>query len=471
MKNSRLITFLLIIFLIGDVSFSFIQYYNTPLFGDMASHILPDKEIQKVFDDPLGFDALTTGIKHTNPNRFFSHLFLKEYFQHVPFWLQKLTNPINAVYLASSIFKITIQIIFLFLIAAFISSGKKLLNKKFLYSAILVAPLFQVYGFWSRMGIVDQSVAYTFFYGLPLVLLMLFFSPVFELLYRDKKMQPVKWIFILPLTIILPLSGPLIPAVILIVSFLIFGNFWLHSETKNLRIVIKSIPRQFYILLLPICILSLYSLFLGFYNSNNDAEMISLWERFKRLPEGLYSQVFHSLGFPLMILIIGINMFIIKRNNYPGKEKFTRILIWIGVFALIYILFLPFGGYRPYRPLIIRYDTFIPVNIALFYFFGATTYLIIHQIKEKKRNLYLSGIVIYLLLLTVADFKGMGRNKCERAAFEKMAASNEEIVSIPNGCYVLGWDNEFDYRNTKKKAELIHFWGITKEKKLFYNEP
>jgi hypothetical protein len=57
-------------------------------------------------------------------------------------------------------------------------------------------------------------------------------------------------------------------------------------------------------------------------------------------------------------------------------KKMIRILMWIGIFTFMYIMLLPFGGYRPYRPRIIRYDTFMPVTIALIYYFGASTYFI-----------------------------------------------------------------------------------------------
>ncbi len=471
LTKNRLLLIFAGIFLIGDFLFSFIQYYNTPLFGDLASHVLPDRVIQPVFDDPFGFHLLLTGEPHSNPNRFFVHLAVADYFQYFPLWLQNFTNPINSVYLASAVAKLAIQVLFVYLLAFFITRTANPTKKKFLIVAVIIVPLFQVYGYWSRMGIIDKSIVYTFFYALPLVLLMLFFLPVFNRLMYRRKITSVHYLYMIPLIVILPLSGPLIPAIILIVSFLIFLNLYIQSEKRNPVAFLKSVPNSFYILLIPISLWSLYSLFLGFYNSNYSGEMISLAERFSRLPEGIFSQIFHSLGFPFMLLIIGFNMFIIKRNNYADKEKLTKTLIWIGVFATIYILLLPIGGYRPYRPLIIRYDTFMPVNIALFYFFGATNYSIIQQIKGKKRKLYLSGIAIYLLLLTVADFNGIGENKCERAALEKMATSNERIVSIPHNCFVLDWANVLDYRDSESKAELIYYWKITPEKKLFFNEP
>lgn len=458
------------IFLIGDFTFSFIQYYNTPLLGDLAGHVLPDNLIQPVFDDPLGFHLLLTGEPHSNPNRFFVHWALAEYFQNVPQFLQNFTTPINSVYLTSAIAKLATQILFVYLLALFISGSANPVKKNFLTAAVIIAPLFQAYGYWSRMGIIDKSIVYTFFYAIPLVVLMLFFLPVFNWLMYHTKITSIHYFYMVPLIVILPLSGPLVPAVILIVSFLVLLNLFIQADEKNPVAFLKSLPGSFYLLLVPINLWSLYSLFLGFYNSNYSGEMISLAERFSRLPEGIFSQLFHSIGFPLMLLVIGINTWFIKRiNNHEGKNL-LRIFMWIGIFALLYILLLPFGGYRPYRQRIIRYDTFMPVTVALIYYFGASTYFLINHLKTNNKQRYVVAVILCLLLFTVADMKGIGRNSCERQAFEKMARSTESIITISRDCFVIDWQNTLDYKQSEKKAELIYFWGITSEKKLFYNE-
>lgn len=459
------------IFIISDLTFSFIQYYNAPLQGDLAGHVLPDKLIQPVFNDPFGFQLLKTGEPHSNPNRFFAHWAVAMYFQYFPLWLQNFTNPISSVYLASAIAKLVIQVLFIYILAFFISGSKNPAKKNFLIAAVIIVPLFQAYGYWSRMGIVDKSIVYTFFYALPLVLLMLFFLPVFNRLKNHQKIKTVHYFYMVPLIVILPLSGPLMPAVILIVSFFIFLNFFIRVENRNLVAILKSVPNSFYILLIPINLWSLYSLFLGFYNTNYSGEMISLAERYSRLPEGIFSQLFHSLGFPLMLMFIGMNTWYIKRiNNFEGN-KLIRILIWIGIFALLYVLLLPFGGYRPYRARIIRYDTFMPVTVALIWYFGASTYFLINHFKEIKKQRYASAILLCLLVFTFADLKGIGRNRCERQAFEKMARSDNNIIAIPKDCIVLDWDIVHDYRQSEKKAELIYYWRITYKTTLFYNEP
>jgi hypothetical protein len=470
MTKNRLLLILAGIFLIGDFTFSFIQYYNTPLFGDLAGAVLPDKIVQPVFDDPFGFQVIKTGETHPNPNRFFAHYAVTSYFQYFPLWLQNVTNPIDSVYLASAAAKLIIQLMFIYILSFFISGSRNPAKRNFLIAAILIVPLFQVYGFWSRMGIVDKSIVYTFFYALPLVMLMLFFLPVFNWLMHRRKINNIHYFYMAPLIVILPLSGPLVPAVVLIVTFLIFLNLFIRSSNRNLMAFLKTIPMALYILLIPINLWSMYSLFLGFYNPSYSDEMISLAERFSRLPEGIYSQLFHSLGFPLMLLFIGTNTWYIRKiNNHDGKNL-TRVLTWIGIFTLMYILLLPFGGYRPYRPRIIRYDTFMPVTVALIYYFGASTYFLLHHFKGNTKQKYVAAVLLCLLIFTFADMKGIGSNRCERQAFIKMAGSDESVISIPKDCFVLDWQNNHDFMQSKKKAELIYYWRITDREILFYND-
>jgi hypothetical protein len=53
------------------------------------------------------------------------------------------------------------------------------------------------------------------------------------------------YFYMVPLIVILPLSGPLVPAVILIVSFLIFLDLFIQSEKRNPVAFFKSVPKFF----------------------------------------------------------------------------------------------------------------------------------------------------------------------------------------------------------------------------------
>ncbi len=470
MNKQNIVTILLALFLVGDLVFSFAQYYNTPLYGDTAGHIMPDGVIQKVFDDPLGIKAITTNEKHPNPNRFFVHFTYNEYFLKVPIILQKFANPVSSVYLAAAIIKILVQIMFLYLLASFISQKRSILSSNFLVVAALTAPLFQAYGYWSRMGINDKSIAYTFFYAVPLVFLMLFLKPVLENLFYSKPIQKYKYLFLLPLTIILPLSGPLIPAISGITILLIFIWYVNKNKAKTIIDILQSLPVSFYVLLTPLALMCIYSIFLGFYNSQNQGEMVSLTDRFMLLPQGIWKQLFHSFGVPLLLSLIGLNIYLIKRNHTKQGKKLLSTIKWIGIFIIIYIVLLPLGGYRSYRPLIIRHDTILPVTVLLIYIFTASSYNLLRQLKGGVKRKYLFTLIVCLTLYTAVDYKGIGRNKCERLAFDKMKNSEERIIKLPKDCYVMDWSNTFDYNKSEGRAKLIYYWNITPEIKFFYNE-
>ena len=476
-NKSKLIYIIFSILLVADLSYSFLQYYNTPLYGDLEGGIVPAADVQQVLDDPLGFKAISTQEKHVNPNRFFAHYFFMQYFKTAPIFLQHFVSPISSVYLSCAIIKITIQFLTIYLLSFFITGERNILKRKFLNAAILITPLFQAYGYASRMGINDKSTAYTFFYAVPIILLILFLSPFFRLIIQNnsQRISPLKILLILPLIIILPLSGPLNPGVIVIATSLIFIYYLTKTiqEKKNcnkkfISCFLKLIPTQFLLMLIPVSLLSLYSIYLGTYDSNHVSASIPVWERYYRLPTGILEYVSHALGVPLLLILIGTNMYLINKHLHEKGVLLLRFSKWLGVFAMVYILLLPLGGYRPYRPYIIRYDTIMPVTICLIYIFGSTTHFLIQNFDKKYRPKYLIAIIIPLLIFTIVDTSGLNENDCERKALELIAHSDDKIVRIPSGCNVLSWSEIKDYRDSELKAELLLQWRVTSKKKLFY---
>jgi len=372
MKKIIFIFFVLI--LLGDFTYSFLQYYHTPLDGDMAGGILPTEEVQEIFDDPFGFGILMNDKMHPNPNRFFAHLFFRDYFQNIPLLFQKITNPIDSVYYSCAVLKLVLQIMITYLLSLMISGSGSLFNIRLITVAILLTPLFQAYGYGNYMGIIDQSITYTFFYGLPLMLLLVFFSQFYPFDHEKKRLNPISKTGLILLTIVLPFSGPLIPAIILITALLLF-IFYLKKYYKKdkashvLKNIFKNVPKDILIFFIPVCLLSMYSLFLGTYNSTYQTGLIPVTERYLRLPSGIYYQFTQKLGFPLLFVFIGVNMFIIRKKFFDKKgKKIISSLKWIALFAFIYILLLPLGGYRPYRSNILRFDTVMPITICFFTF-------------------------------------------------------------------------------------------------------
>ncbi|HTA62870.1 MAG TPA: hypothetical protein VK835_10460 [Bacteroidia bacterium] len=475
----RLLYSVLLLFILADTGYSFLQYLNQPLDGDIAWNTVPAEENKKVLNNPFGTDVILKHKTYPNPNRFFCHWMINRYFNVTPLVLQKFVQPIDSVYLSCAIAKTLIQLFLILLLAAAISGTSKLFKLDFIIAAALVTPLFQANGYRSYMGIIDPSPTYTFFYALPCVLLLLYFSPFIFQYYHGKKpatelLIKIGWI---PLAIVVCLSGALNPGVVLIFSFLAFlsnfkKNFSKSTENgfiKKVRNSIIQIPKNYWFYLLPSCLFSFYSLYLGRYNSNNIN--ISLTELYSRLPEGIYYQFTQKLGFPILFIILTINAIIINRNFKTAEgKKILHLYKWVGLFALIYILLLPLGGYRDYRPNTVRYDTIMPITFSLMFLFGITTLFIFKSSSKNNKTWYIPLIIMVLFIFTNADKPQFDENKRERNALKEIVESKTKIVEVPDNCKVLSWGKMLKPEDSELNSQLLFIWRITDEKKLYYNK-
>ena len=479
-RNSVYIGMVLLVFLMADLALSFYQHYHMSLGGDMSHVILPTPETgyYQVLQDPLGLGVLCRDEVYSNPNKFFAQWSAAAYFRSMPFLLQKFMDAISSVYLSTAIFKTLVQLLILYLLAVSISNRKNIFSLDFLVAAALLAPLFQASGYNRFMGIIDQSVIFSFFYALPAGLLLLFFLPYFrELFYGKKRFGVLKEILLALAIPVIALSGPLLPGIVLIVCpmvlFYLYRENYRHLDAESFRVrALKSltqIPGHILFWFSLISLFCLYSLYIGKNNAMNIQESIPLAERYLRLPEGLYFVLTSKLGFPLLFLAIAVNTFLMhKRYRTVESEKLLRLMKWTGIFSLLYILLLPMGGYRMYREYIIRYDTFLPVTIGIFFTFGAGTLYILKNMGGPFRLLYISGIVVLLLVFINSDRPDTRNYDCERDALETIARSQEKVVELDHDCFILDWRILHDPARRELDGDLLYFWNITDEKKLFY---
>ena len=449
--------------------------------GDMAGCIVPTEDVKKILENPLGFEVITENQPYSNPNRFFSHWILKEYYNTFPFIVQKFANPIESIYLSSAIVKTVIQIILILLLAFAITGSFKVLKLDFMIAVSLIYPLFQTNGYRPFIGIIDPSVTYTFFYAVPCIFLILYFLPfIFQLYHSKIQITPTLiLIFWIPLAFVVSLSGPLNPGVALVFSllafFIVFKKYYNQTNQKSFisngfNSFIK-IPINYWFFLLPISLLSFYSLYIGSFNSYSIVSQIPLSEMYSRLPEGIFNLFTHKIAFPILFIILTLNTVLIHRyyKTTEGKKMISTFK-WIGIFALIYVLLLPLGGYREYRPLIVRYDTFMPVTLSLIFIFGATTLFLFKNMSNKQRMWYIPLIVGILIIYTNADEAQFNNNRCERMALKEISESKDSIVPIQNNCTVLSWGNITNPKDSELNAELLKIWKITNEKKHYYNK-
>lgn len=479
--TKRIIYITLSVLLLTDLSFSFFQHLNQPLDGDMSWNLIPADDVKPVLEKPFGIKAIINNETYINPNRFFCHWSFRAYLLNAPIFLQNFVKPIDSVYLACAIAKIIILILLIFILASTISGSQKIYKIDFMTAAILVTPLFQTNGYRSYMGIIDPSTTYTFFYALPLLLIILYLLPFINKYYIGKEVNNkliIKLLWI-PFAFIVCLSGPLNPGIALIFTMCVLLSHFIKSSrdskhkslTKKVRYSISSIPKEYWFYLLPISLLSLYSLFLGRYNSITISTQIPLKEMYLELPKGLFYQFTSKLGFPVLFLILAINAMLIRLKFYTHEgRKILHIFKWIGIFSLCYMVLLPLGGYRDYRPYILRYDTIMPITISLIFMFGTSTLFLIKRISGKQKLWYLPIVISVLLIYTNSDEAEFYNNDCERDALEKIANSDKYVVALDNNCSVLDWRKNNDPKASKLHGKLLKFWGITKEEKLYYHK-
>ncbi|OUJ74783.1 hypothetical protein BXP70_08485 [Hymenobacter crusticola] len=476
--------FLVLLFVLLDSSYSYWQHLHVALDGDLAALVLPAPWYQQVLRDPLGLHVLLRHEVYAAPNRFFAHLLLSSYFKNVPLLLQRWFSPIDSVYQACAWLKIVVQVLLVYLLGVYISGHKNVLNKSFLAAVILIVPIFQTAGFNNQMGVIDKSVTYTVFYAVPLGLLLAFFLPFYRAAFNKTPLtiSAVGLGLLLLLAVVLSLNGPLVPGVVVLICPWALWMVGRRNAVANsnvplyakIRGAISSIPWAMLLCFGLISAFCLYSLYLGQSNAENlTGGTISLLERYSRLPLGIYEQLRIKLGLPLLLLIVWLNVYLIKRQpTTPEGQRLLTVAKWLGWFALAYILLLPLGGYRPYRYYILRRDVIIPIVLGLIYFYGISTYYLMTHLSGVYRSRYQIGVVAYLVVFMIADKPIVSdNNACEKEMLSKLAQAPERIVRMPDNCTIMSWSIITNQADSEVNSDLLYFWHVTKEKKLYYQQP
>ncbi|MFK7970414.1 MAG: hypothetical protein AB8F95_08610, partial [Bacteroidia bacterium] len=343
-----------------DLGYSLYQHRQMPMHGDLVPLVLPSEHYTQVLEEPFGFAAAIDGERYAGSNRYMIHRSLKLYFDHVPRWLQSIASPVESLYLASALFKTILQLLLCLVIAAYIMAAFRWRDWRYWLAVLCVSAFMQTFGFRGSMGVIDASIVYTFFYAFPLWLLLVFFFPFFQAaihgqaVWTLKRWQQLTW----PLLVVfLAFSGPLVaPLAILVCGSLL--AFYLVQKKINLA------PYTTFIISLMLGI-SLYSMYVGSFNLEN-GEGPSILERFMLMPTGLVKMLFTKIGWPLILILFGLSLFLfVKKGFNKTYPRIWQVILFLLALLGAYLLLLPFGGYRPYRPYIIRYDTFLPGTIIM----------------------------------------------------------------------------------------------------------
>jgi len=137
----------------------------------------------------------------------------------------------------------------------------------------------------------------------------------------------------------------------------------------------------------------------------------------------------------------------------------------------VYVALLPLGGYRNYRPLILRHDSILPITLGLVAYYALSVLYLLAHLAARPRRWYLAGVVGVAAIFVNADRKLTLRdnNACERHALEVLAhAGSEPIVRLPDNCRVMSWNLIPDPNESATPAEILELWGVTKGRKRYY---
>ncbi|MBT9392170.1 hypothetical protein KLP40_03260 [Hymenobacter sp. NST-14] len=459
------------------------EHLNAMHDGDVVAHIVRRTVTPYVLDDPFGLSALLDGLHYNGPNRFFAHGALFAYMRNMPLFLQHFVDPVYSTYMASAVAKTLMQGGLIILLAYYISRTSRLNAPTFLLAALLVTPFFQTAGYMFQMAVIDYSITYCFFYALPQVLLLFYYLPLHRALFvRPDTALGWGWQVALPvLAVVLALSGPLIPAegVLISAALLLYTAATQRQQMRaggqlgtlvRLPAQLLRGPLRGVILQLSFFIICcLYSLYIGTFNSENNHDF-TVWEMYEKLWNGIPLEFTSQIGFPVLLAAVLVNLLLLKASApTPASARLLRIAQWFFLLGIIYIVLLPLGGYRNYRPNIVRRDTLIPITLALMYLYGSSTVYLLRHGPPRFNRLYIPALVAIVALYSFADVSDLRQDNCERDALRTIARSKEAVVHLESDCPVLNWGPITDPNVSGDAARAMYLWRITQEEKPFYH--
>lgn len=480
-QGKKLLYLLLTLLLFADIAYSCYQYSKSTIDGDFPAIVLGASPYDKVLEDPLGFSALA-GEKYAATNRFTAHAVMSGYFRTVPFLLQSIVSPIESVHLSIVIAKIVIHVLLLFLLSYYVSAWSKFKWKSLLIAAILITPLLQTDKFINYLVLIDPAVTYTMFYALPMAALLIFYLPYYNYFVKGNKMMSSKlfiagWIlFALLLSFFGPLTAPvMILSNLIIFPYLLWKNF---DNDDNSNFVVKlwkstnKINRSILITLLSAGFFSLYSMYIGTKNSEN-GEPNPLSERYSLLLDGIKDVFLNVNSGVVYILISAIicttAVYVLHKKEY---QKYFQILAFLLIFSILYILLLPLGGYRFYRPLILRRDTLTPVLCVIFFCWSTSAMILLSRLSGLKKMYPIALASILIVFYTKKDinlYENL-RLTCERETMKKLAASKEDCILLERNCELTRWSFNTKCEESENSATLLEYYNIT-PRKIYFHYP
>jgi len=470
---------LLILFVLVNLGLAFFRSYHLRLDGDIAPIVLPRADYAHVLHDPFGWAVLTHNSIYAGPNRFFAHLAMYTYWRNVPLLLQAFLSPINSLYAAQALFNTVVQALLLYVMGWYATGTRRLRSGRLWLAMALMAPFFQTTGYNRQMAIIDNAVTYNFFYAFPLLLLLVLLWPFYRALSQG---QPIRLaggqlVAMLLLALVLSFNGPIITGTVLVL-LLGIGLHLLHQRWgQPVSQWLRGLPWRPALLWGCFGVLCLYSLYIGRNNSENIATTtVSVGERYQLLPHGTLAILTDRLGLPLLIVGCLINLLLVRYllPRTAENRRLSPTLGWIVLFAVVYALLLPLGGYRPYRPYILHHDCIVPITVALVAFYALSAVRLLSQLRGTPQRCYIGALVVIAAVYMNADRRlyKYGDRVREYESLQLLARPDAPaLVRLPHRVTVVTWDPVTEPVGSITSAEMLRYWRVTNGLKLYYFPP
>lgn len=122
------------------------------------------------------------------------------------------------------------------------------------------------------------------------------------------------------------------------------------------------------------------------------------------------------------------SVLLVSIRDLPLSQRIIRLSRCFLLFTIAFIVLLPLGGYRDYRPYIIRRDSIQPVLIGIMILYGLGALHVLQNLPPKGRRAFAILPLLIAVYFTWMDDPGKGNNLDERDALHRIALAPATIV-------------------------------------------
>jgi len=473
-KYSKILFIIMAVVLLGDLVFSYLQYNCSTIDGDMPFIVLGQDGYDKVLNDPLGLSTFQ-GETYPGTNRYASHKLMEVYFKTVPFFFQNFMSPIDSVYLSITLAKFVAHILLLLVLGYYVSvwftwaKWKSYLTSSVIISSFLIGGNMYI----DHLAIIDPAVTYIMFYALPMTALLAFYIPFYKYYitgaFPTSPLFAALWVVF---ALVMVFFGALTCAMLLVtLPMFAAGIMWraysnLPQDSKSLVGAVKKLNVTMIVVMAFSFLFALYSFYIGTKNSEHK-EDIALKERFLFLFKGIKEVFFkNQWGVDYLLGATVISVVLLAVLYGREQKRYLYLVAGLAAFSALYLFLLPLGGYRNYRPLILRRDTTLPVLLVLMFVFTTSGMLLLKHYKGRFKvyPLVFIAAVCWHFESTDMEMPNGNAKHGEKELMKLAAASKEDCVLLDRWVPVASWWYNTKCEDSEPVANFLYFYHITPRK-------